>query len=162
MMLTIREKIDDDDRTAAESLTLSFAERRRSRLRARLDGGEECALVLPRATVLREGDRLRAEDGRVVAVRAAREEVSRASGGDRRLLARAAYHLGNRHVPVEVGDGWLRYAHDHVLDAMVAQLGLEVIAESAPFEPEGGAYGEGGAHAHAHSHGDSGAHGHDD
>jgi urease accessory protein len=67
-------------------------------------------------------------------------------------LTRAAYHLGNRHVPLQLGDGWLRYEHDHVLDAMVEQLGLEVRTEDATFEPEAGAYGHahGGDHAHAH------------
>jgi urease accessory protein len=87
--------------------------------------------------------------GAAALVCAADERVStvRAAGA---ALARAAYHLGNRHVAVEVGDAWLRYLHDHVLDQMVRQLGLEVNAESAPFEPEAGAYGADPHHAHAH------------
>ena len=64
-------------------------------------------------------------------------------------LARAAYHLGNRHVALQVGSGWLRYLHDHVLDDMVRGLGFEVVVEEAPFEPEAGAYG---GHGHSHSH----------
>ena len=72
------------------------------------------------------------------------EAVSTVNADDPKALARAAYHLGNRHVAVQVGDGWLRYLADHVLDDMLRGLGLEPKSERAPFEPESGAYG----HAH--------------
>jgi urease accessory protein len=142
------------------TLTLRFADRRRSRLRARLDDGREVALFLPRGTLLRDGDRLRSDGGDLtIAVRAADETLSFAEAADRLLLARAAYHLGNRHVPVQIGAGWLAYEHDHVLDGMVVELGLPVTTRQAPFEPEAGGYrqGEGGrapapGHAQAHSH----------
>lgn len=140
------------------TLTLAFADRRRSRLRARLDDGREVALLLPRGSQLHDGDRLRDETGELcVAVRAAEETLSWSRAGDL-LLARAAYHLGNRHVPVQIGPGWLAYQHDHVLDAMVAEMGLAVESRRAPFEPEGGGYrhgageahGQGGHHHHEH------------
>jgi urease accessory protein len=125
-------------------LTLRFEDRRRSRMRVDLDDGREAALLLPRGTVLRDGDRLRDPDsGVVVTVRAAAQTLSFAHTDDPLLLARAAYHLGNRHVPVEVGPGWLAYEHDHVLDGMVAALGLPVDTRVAPFEPEAGGYGHG-------------------
>ena len=115
------------------------------------------ALFLPRGRVLRGGDRLLSRDGTVVGIEAAPESVSTVRARDGRQLARGAYHLGNRHVPLQVGDGFLRYQHDHVLDEMVRTLGLDVVAETAPFEPEGGAYSGGGhSHGHTHSHG----HGH--
>jgi urease accessory protein len=154
-MLTIQERVTSSEgaSVAGATLTLGFAERRRSRLRARLDDGREVALVLPRGTSLRDGDCLRADSGLVVRVLAAAELVSIASTDDARLLARACYHLGNRHVPVEVGDGCVRYQHDHVLDHMVAELGLAVRAGRHPFEPETGAYqGGGGHHGHDHTH----------
>jgi urease accessory protein len=134
-------------------LTLPFADRRRSRLRARLDDGREAALLLPHGTVLREGDRVRAvETGAVIAVRAAEETLSWATTPDPLLLARAAYHLGNRHVPVQIGEGWVAYQHDHVLDGMVRELGLELHVRRQPFEPEAGGYRQGG-HAHGgHTH----------
>ena len=70
------------------------------------------------------------------------------------MLARASYHLGNRHVALQIGPGWLRYIHDHVLDDMLRGFGLTVIVETAPFEPEGGAYVTAShAHSHPHSHG---------
>ncbi len=133
---------------AQATLTLPFEQRQKSRLRIRLDNGQDAGLFLPRGTVLRHGDRLRATSGLVVEVRAAPETVSTARADDALLLARAAYHLGNRHVALQLGPGWLRYPHDHVLDNMARELGLTVNREQAPFEPEAGAYG-GGHHRHA-------------
>jgi urease accessory protein len=122
------------------TLTLPFELRQKSRLLTRLDDGEEIGLLLPRGTVLRHGDLLCIEDGRVARVIAAPEDVSTAATTEPPRLARACYHLGNRHVPVQIDDAWLRYRYDYVLDAMVEALGLEVIRERAPFEPETGAY----------------------
>jgi urease accessory protein len=150
-MLHVVARADHASQETQLVLTLPFELRQRSRLRAKLDQGEDVALLLPRGSVLRGGDRLLTSDGRVVMVRAAAESVSTACSDHGSLLARAAYHLGNRHVPLEVGDGFVRYAHDHVLDAMVRQLGLDVICERAPFEPEAGAYGHDG-HGHRHPH----------
>jgi urease accessory protein len=121
-------------------LVLAYDQRRKSRQRARLDSGEEIALLLPRGTVLRAGDRLATDDGLVVAVEAAAEPLSSVATNDALLLARAAYHLGNRHVPLQIEPGRLRYRHDHVLDDLVRSLGLTVTADEGPFEPEGGAY----------------------
>jgi urease accessory protein len=131
-------------RPAQARLVLPFDSRQKSRLRAQLEGGEEVGLLLDRGTVLRGGDRLLASDGRVVEIVAAIEEVSVVTAADPWRLARAAYHLGNRHVAVQVGPAWLAYLRDHVLDDMVRGLGFEVAAREQPFEPEGGAY----AHAH--------------
>jgi len=96
--------------------------------------------LLPRGTVLRDGDRLRAVNGLVIAVQAAAESVSTARSDDVTRFARVCYHLGNRHMPLQIGPGWLRYLADHVLDKMVEELGLTVVHEQAPFEPEAGAY----------------------
>ena len=147
-MLRILARCDSAERPRA-TLTLSFDDRQRSRLRTRLDSGEEAGLFLERGQILRGGDVLAAENGLLVEVRAAPEPVSTVICADAVQLARAAYHLGNRHVALEIGAGWVRYRHDHVLDAMVRGLGLEVVTEAAPFEPEGGAYG---GHAHRHAH----------
>lgn len=139
-----------EDLPARATITLPFELRRKSRLRIRLDSGEDVGLFLPRGTVLRHGDRLRTTDGLVVEVRAAPETVSIARTDDPLSLARAAYHLGNRHVALQLGPGWLRYLHDHVLDRMVEKLGLSVASEQAPFEPETGAYGDGDHPGHTH------------
>lgn len=137
---------------ATESLTLSFELRCKTRLRTRLDSGEEAGLFLERGLILRGGDKLLANDGRVVAVRPAPEAVMEARADDPVLLAKAAYHLGNRHVPVQVGVDFLRFGRDHVLGEMVRGLGLAVTELEAPFEPESGAYGGHGGHAHPHGH----------
>jgi urease accessory protein len=133
-------------RVASDCLVLPFESRQKSRLRTRLASGVEVGLFLERGTVLRGGDLLLADDGSVIEVVAANETVSTVTSTDASQLARAGYHLGNRHVAVQIGAGWLRYRHDHVLDDMVRGLGLPVTVEQAPFEPEGGAY------SHSHSH----------
>jgi urease accessory protein len=139
-MKEIRERIEPPA-IPQLSLTLPFELRQKSRLRARLDSGEEVGLFLPRGIILRQGDLLRTTDGLVVEVKAALEPVSTITTGDPLLLARAAYHLGNRHVSLQISSGWLRYPRDPVLDHLVEALGLVVVHESAPFEPDSGAYG---------------------
>jgi len=134
-------------------LELPFDARRKSRLRTHLASGEEAALVLPRGEVLRGGDLVVAADGRVVEVIAAAERVLHVECASATELARCAYHLGNRHVPVEVGKGFLRLAADHVLEKMLAGLGAKLSHVTAPFEPEAGAYhgnAAGGHHDHEH------------
>lgn len=151
---------------ATARLSLPFGARSKSRLRAELDDGRSVALIMPRGTTLRGGDLLRAVDGTVIEVVAGEEAVSTARTADPFRFARACYHLGNRHVPLQIGPQWLRYLHDHVLDDMVRSLGLTVTAEDAPFEPEAGAYsaghgnGHGHGHEHDHGHGHEHAHGH--
>lgn len=136
----------------AGRLTLPYDLRQKSRLRAHLDDGSEIGLFLPRGTVLRHGDRLRTATGELIEVCAAAETLSTARSTDPLLLMRAAYHLGNRHVPLQISTDWLRYRHDHVLDDMVRKLGLSVQAEQALFEPEAGAYGGGHTPHHKHRH----------
>ncbi|KWR89851.1 urease accessory protein UreE [Cupriavidus sp. IDO] len=167
----------------APKLVLPFAERSKSRLRAVLDNGEEAALFLPRGTVLRGGDLLVAEDGSFVEVQAATESVLQVRSEDPHALMRAAYHLGNRHTPVEVGRDYLRLEFDPVLADMLARLGVSTERAELPFEPEAGAYGGGHKHGHDatfaedyaaaqavfhehhghdHAHGHSHSHDHDD
>jgi urease accessory protein len=149
-MLRIVERVASSDPHVAPlgTLTLPFAERCKRRLRTKLDDGREVAIVMPHGPMLRSGDRLRTDDGGIVEICSAHEEVSTARSSDPLLLARACYHLGNRHVALEIAAGRVRYLHDHVLDDMLRKLGLEVVTESSPFEPEAGAYAE--AHEHGH------------
>jgi urease accessory protein len=150
-----------------DRLILPFERRQKARQRTRLASGREIGVQLPRGTILRGGDWLRSTDGTLIEVVAAAEPVSTVRSRNLRELARAAYHLGNRHVALEVGVGWVRYLTDHVLDAMIEQLGLPVIRELEPFEPEAGAYGghshdAAHTHAHGHSHGNGHLHAHED
>jgi urease accessory protein len=141
-----------------ETLVLPFEERQRSRLKVRLASEGEILLLMPRGTVLRHGDLVRADDGAIVRIEAAEEELSVVEAADPWMLARAAYHLGNRHIALQIDPQRLAYLHDHVLDHMVQELGLGVEVKRGRFEPEAGAYGghrgETHGHGHAHSHGD--------
>lgn len=155
MVLKVYERlaeVNDAEKNSPAVLTLPFELRQKSRLKAQLDDGTEVGLVLSRGELLRGGDYLRAENNLLIQVAAAAESVSTVRHDDPLMLARASYHLGNRHVPLQISKDWLRYAHDHVLDDMVRGLGLLVEHEMAPFEPEGGAYGGGHHHGDSHSH----------
>ncbi len=146
------DRVTDDDRAPYSTLTLSFDQRVKSRQKVELDNGEPAGLFLPRGSLLLQGQKIVADSGELVEIRAAEEDVSTVYVEDPLLLARACYHLGNRHVALQIGPGFIRYQHDHVLDDMVRGLGLRVEFERAPFEPEAGAY-DGGGHSHSHSHG---------
>jgi len=150
-MLKIYEILDNPEETELV-LNLPFELRQKSRLKAELNNGTEVGFMLPRGHLLRGGDCLKAEDGSIIKIEAADEEVSTVHHTNPAMLARVSYHLGNRHVSLQIGDGWVRYSHDHVLDEMVKGLGLEVTFENAPFEPEGGAYGGGHSHSHDDAH----------
>ena len=145
-MLELTEKTSASAVTVDGVLCLPFEIRQKSRFRAALDDGSEVGVIVARGGILRDGDVLTGPAGRGIRVQAAPEQVTTVSHVDPRRFAQAAYHLGNRHVPLQIGDGWVRFLTDHVLDDMCRQLGLSVQHESAPFEPEPGAYGQ-------HSHG---------
>lgn len=117
-------------------LVLTYAQRQAQALCARLKSGEEVELALPRGASLAAGDFVATEDGRAVRIVAATEDVLRADFANPLALARAAYQLGARHVPVQVEDGWLLVLPDPVTRALLATLGGKVRPERAPFEPE--------------------------
>ena len=156
-MLTLDQRFPAPVERTRRFLSLPFETRQKSRFRAVLDDGTEVAVMLERGQILRHGEHLLGPDGLLVRVEAAPEPVSEARSSDALLRMRASYHLGNRHVPLELAADVLRYLHDHVLDDMVRGLGLTVTFAQLPFEPEAGAYA-GGGHAHGHGHGHS--HGH--
>ncbi len=162
-MIRLIEKKQDHGE-ADTTLTLALHQRIKCRLRVALDDGQEAGLFLPRGTTLQAGDLLLSEQGLRVRIKAADEVLSRVASEDPLLTARACYHLGNRHVPLQIEPGRVSYLHDHVLDEMLAGLGLTVEVVEAPFEPEPGAYGgsaeKGHAHAHTHSHGHDHHHSH--
>lgn len=132
------------------TLSLPFEQRQKSRARAVTDNGREVGWFLEPGQALADGDHLRATDGAVIRIIAAEEKLSEAHCDDRHLLLRAAYHLGNRHVPLQIGLHSLRYQHDHVLDEMLRGLGLTVHTVMKPFQPEAGAYHSHGTHSHEH------------
>jgi urease accessory protein len=149
----------------ADTVVLDFDARYRRRVAMTGVGGLEFLLDLAEATMLRGGDGLRLEDGRVVEVVAEPEPLAEIRAADPLALTRVAWHFGNRHLPTEITPKALRIRRDPVIEAMVEGLGARVIALEAPFNPEGGAYvkAEGGAesHGHGHDHGHGPGHDHD-
>lgn len=153
-MLTLNTKIDHASHNGAidGELILPYDLREKSRLRATLTSGEDVAVFTVRGTILRDGDLLRGDDGRVVKINAAREATYRVVGDTPQHLLRCAFHLGNRHTQAQVGDGFLRIRKDAVLKEMLEGLGAQVTEELAAFEPESGAYGGGHHHGDDHHH----------
>jgi urease accessory protein len=143
------EQITLEDAELYSSVILTFEQRVKSRQKVELDNGEAAGIFLPRGSVLLHGQRIIANSGEVIEIRAASETVSTVYVDDPVLMARACYHLGNRHVALQISERFARYQHDHVLDEMMTGLGLSVVFEQEPFEPEAGAY-HGGGHAHGH------------
>jgi urease accessory protein len=147
--------------TAIDRVTLDYDARHRRRFQYTAEAGTAFLLDLPRATVLNDGDGLALEDGRVIAVAAAPEVLVEVTAPDAATLMRLAWHIGNRHLPAELGPERIRLRDDHVINAMLRGLGGMVTPITAPFTPESGAYagGEpaGGGHGHDHGH-----HHHDD
>ncbi len=128
-------------RRESATVTLTYAERCRRRVRLLDDAGAPFLLDLARPARLADGDGLVLADGTIIRVVAAREPLIEAGAADARHLARLAWHVGNRHVPAEiVDDRRLRITHDAVLLEMLRGLGADVCTVTAPFDPEGGAY----------------------
>ena len=137
------------------TIELPFELRQRSRFGATLASGEAVVVRLPRGEVLRGGDLLRAADGRVIEVKALPEQLIHCQCAHPTELARLAYHLGNRHLPVQLGDSYFRIAKESVIEAMLRGLGAKLVDVIAPFEPEAGAYA--GVHTHREADGKSAA-----
>ena len=150
----------------AASITLDWDVRQKSRFESTDSAGRQVGVFLQRGQVVRGGDVLVGEDGSLLKVLAAPQAVLRithcTAHGTPFDLTRAAYHLGNRHVPIELQADHLKIEPDHVLADMLRAMHLIVNEVSESFEPENGAYGEhGGGHHHGHGHGHDDAHGHD-
>ena len=149
----------------AASVTLDWDTRCKSRFDATDSTGRQLGVFLPRGTVVRGGDVLVAGDGSLVRVEAAPQTVLRitfcSEHGTPFDLMRAAYHLGNRHVPIELRSDHLKIEPDHVLAEMLRARHMTVAEVQAPFEPEGGAYGDNAMMGHDHVHGHGHSHPHD-
>jgi urease accessory protein len=147
-------RFSEETTEASELLIeLEYDTRKRSRINASAKSGEEVGIILPRGSVLNDKDKLRSDCGKLVEIIAAEEQLSSLKSEDNFALMRAAYHLGNRHMPVQImqleGLTCIRYPKDYVLDDMVKGFGLDVKYVLAPFQPENGAYGKlGDYHRH--------------
>ena len=145
-MLTLHTKTEKAEKIDGQ-LILPYELREKSRLLANLVSGEDVAVFTVRGTVMRDGDLMLGNDGRVIQVLAAPEPTYKVECDHAFALLRCAFHLGNRHTQAQLGDGFLRIRKDTVLKEMLQGLGATVSEEMASFEPEAGAYG--GGHHHA-------------
>lgn len=134
---------------ATVSVSLNFQVRSKSRGKAKASDDLDVAWFLERGHVMSDGEVLISEQGERIRIDAAPEAVSEVHAEGSRL-AEAAYHLGNRHLAVEVGENWLRYQQDHVIDEMIHSLGLHPIHLDAPFHPLSGAYSSSSHRGHHH------------
>ncbi|NEO33618.1 MAG: urease accessory protein UreE [Symploca sp. SIO3C6] len=141
-MLTLTQRLEADTEAKVNfTLSLTAEERTRTRHRYQTPDGQDLYLRLPRGTVLHQGDLLQSELGEIiVGITAKPEPVLRVTSKHAVDLLRAAYHLGNRHVPLQITPSYLRLSTDPILQSMLEQLGMEVQEEVTPFEPEIGAY----------------------
>jgi urease accessory protein len=152
-----------DEGSAVDSVILDADERHCRRVVLSGERGTKFLLDLPQATALRDGDGLVLDDGAMVRIVGRPEPLVEIAAADAHALARLAWHIGNRHVDVEIAGDRLRIRRDHVIEEMLRGLGARLAAVEAPFHPERGAYDHGHDHAggHAHQHGHAHEHGHD-
>ncbi len=140
MTLEIYDRLGSATCDADETIVLTHEQRERGRIRTYAKSGSEVRIFLERGQPLAVNEILSSQCGKKIRVQGAVEPVVRASCDDWRTFSRACYHLGNRHVKLQVGDRWLRIQPDHVLEDMLRLLGLDLNHEDAVFEPESGAY----------------------
>ena len=138
----------------ADTVTLNYDDRHRRRMRLTTDNGMDFLLDLERTALLKAGDGLELENGTWIAIAASDEDVVDVYGETHRATSRLAWHLGNRHLPVQIlEDGGIRFRYDHVIEEMAQRLGGKTTRRMAPFTPEAGAYsGTGQDHVHSHPH----------
>ncbi len=144
-------KIQRQEGEPLDTVTLVYDDRFRRRIKLVCDGGIEVLLDLDKTTELMDGDHLLLEgsDGHIQ-VRAADEPLMKVCGTTQHHLLRLTWHVGNRHLPCEVRDDHLLLRQDHVIEHMLEHLGAKMKHIHAPFNPEGGAYGQGRTHGHEH------------
>jgi len=145
-MLEITQRIAAPAEKPKMQCTLPFDLRKKGRFKTASDCGETVGFFLERGKTLKHGECVQASSGETLLILAAKENVMTAYCEDKWLFARVCYHLGNRHVPLQITPHWLRFQSDHVLEEMLAGFGLQVEHEIAEFEPEEGAYA---GHSHA-------------
>jgi urease accessory protein len=142
----------DSQKAANDYLSLDFDTRQRSRFKADTQSGNTVGVDLPRTETLKSGCVLADTNSNLMQIFAANQSLTQVTtSGDGFLLMKAAYHLGNRHVPLMITPSVLFFEPDHVLSDMLVRLGVHVEDVNAPFEPETGAYQSGHAHSHDHS-----------
>lgn len=149
-MLQAYERLSHTHDEIVDSITIDQDTRKKARIKGKTDSGQDIGIFMERGHPLLVGEVLRTECGLLVEVKGEEESVSTAIATDWLTFAKICYHLGNRHTVLQVGELWVRFKPDHVLEELVEKYGLTVDRTPAIFEPENGAYG--GGHGHSHDH----------
>lgn len=153
-MLQVFERLDHTHDEISDSITLDQDTRKKSRIKSSTDSGKDIAIFMERGHPLLVGEILKTECGLLIAVKGQAEAVSTAVATDWLNFSKICYHLGNRHTTLQIGELWVRFKPDHVLEALAENYGLTIDRSPAIFEPENGAYGAAsqGHHSHSHDH----------
>ncbi|WP_372882020.1 urease accessory protein UreE [Psychromonas sp.] len=148
-MLQVFERLDHTHNPINDSITLDQDTRKKARIKGKTDQGREIGIFVERGHPLLVGEILKTECGLLIEVKGQAEEVSTAVAQDWLTFSKVCYHLGNRHTSLQIGELWVRFKPDHVLEELAEKYGLSINKTPAVFEPENGAYG-GRSHSHAH------------
>jgi len=160
-MLKVFERLDHTHDEINDSITLDHDTRKKSRIKGVTDKGADIGIFVERGHPLLVGEVLKTECGLLVEVKGQSEGVSTAVGSDWLAFSKVCYHLGNRHTTLQIGELWVRFKPDHVLEELAENYGLSINKSPAVFEPENGAYGKrSSGHSHNHSHEESHRHEH--
>jgi len=148
-MLQVFERLDHTHDEIGDSITLDQDTRKKSRIKSVTDKGADIGIFVQRGHPLLVGEILKTECGLLIEVKGQEEAVSTAVASDWLSFSKVCYHLGNRHTSLQIGELWVRFKPDHVLEELAENYGLTVNNLPAVFEPENGAYG---ARSHSHAH----------
>jgi urease accessory protein len=152
-MLQAFERLSHSHDTIHDSVTLDQDTRKKARIKIITDQGQTLGIFMQRGHPLLVGEVLKTECGLLIEVKGKAEEVSTAIASNWMDFSRICYHLGNRHTSLQIGELWVRFKPDHVLEELAENYGLSIDRTAAVFEPENGAYGsQKYAHSHSHSH----------
>ncbi|MEJ6120395.1 urease accessory protein UreE [Vibrio sp. 2-Bac 85] len=161
-MLQVFERLDHTHDQINDSITLDHDTRKKSRIKGVTDKGADIGIFVERGHPLLVGEILKTECGLLIEVKGQAEDVSTALGTDWLTFSKVCYHLGNRHTTLQVGELWVRFKPDHVLEELAENYGLTIDRTPAVFAPENGAYGKRSGHSHSHSHSHNNSHSHSD
>jgi len=150
-MLKAYERFDHSHSEISDSITLDHDTRKKARIKAKTDGGADIGIFMARGQPLLVGEIIKTECGQFMRVKGQAEPVTTAIANDWLTFSKVCYHLGNRHTSMQIGELWLRFKPDHVLEALAQKYGLTIDKTPAIFEPENGAYAI-GTHEHSHAH----------
>lgn len=154
-MMQAYERLNHTHNPIQDSITLDQDTRKKARIKGVTDNGSDIGIFMERGKPLLVGEVLKTECGQLIEIKGQKEEVSTAIATDWLTFSKVCYHLGNRHTSLQIGELWVRFKSDHVLEELCENYGLTINNTPAIFEPESGAYG---GHSHSHSHEHAHAH----